>query len=61
MSDPQTTPFKIPSRPITYWAGYDGSQRNLLGFPKMVQLFRTRREAMKHYDIVYRLKISGEP
>ena len=54
------TPTKPPAKPTRYWAGYDGSDRNILGFPKIVRIFKTEKEANKYFDIVYSIDIIGE-
>jgi hypothetical protein len=46
-------------KPKTYYAGYDGTKLNLIGMPKVLKLFRTKRMAQESFEIVYPIKIMG--
>jgi hypothetical protein len=51
---------KKKPKPKTYYAGYDHKQVNILGFPKLMQIFKSKSEAFRHWDIVYPVKIKGD-
>lgn len=59
MSNSDTTKKPIILHSMKYWAGYDNSNLNILGFPKMVKIFKNKRDAMREFDCVYQITIKG--